>query len=158
MPHPPTEMPALSFFLGTFEGPGETRAESMFGKHALRRTIDSYLDLDDFWLFMRFRDSSSEPDFSPIRGNWQLTYDSSQRVFVALWTDNLGHWAPSTSPGWQGDTLIFVTSSVAGDNSMSVRDTFVRKSENGMLMTVDYKKDGGNWVRSIDYDLRKVAG
>jgi hypothetical protein len=151
----PGEMRDVSLFLGTFEGPGETRAESVFGKHRLRRTIESQLCLDGFWQVMRFRDTSPEANFPPIRGDWQLSYDQTKKVFIALWTDNSGHWAHMTSAGWQGDTLMFVSSGVAGER-MSVRDTFVKKSGSAMLMMVDYKMAGEDWIRSIEYDLHRV--
>ena len=153
-PRPAPEMSQLSPFVGTFACKGEAFATPMSKQHEVERTITGRMDLDGFWLFMRFEDQATEVNPAPIRGNWQLTYDAKQRSFAAVWTDNLGRWFPQTSAGWSGDTIGFTGEFPLNNQTAAVRDSFTRKSEQEMTMTVELRVDGA-WMRFLQFDCRK---
>lgn len=151
---PAPEMAQLGFFVGSFACKGETDATPMSAPHPISRTITGRMDLDDFWLFMRFEDKRTTENPTPIRGNWQLIYDAKAKNFAAVWTDNLGRWFPQTSSGWEGDTIAFTGDFVLDDKKGTVRDTFIKKSDRDMVMRVDVQTDGV-WRRFFQLDCRK---
>jgi len=153
-PVPAPEMANLAFFVGTFACDGEARATPMSTAHPMERTITGQIDLDGHWLFMRFLDRTTEDNPTPIRGNWQLTYDARAKGYVAVWTDNLGRWFPQTSAGWKGNTISFAGDFLLNEQKATVRDTFTKKSDSEMLMAVDLQK-GGEWTRFIDLNCRR---
>jgi len=154
LPRPAAEMSQLAFFAGTFACTGDAFQTPMSQPHPVERTIAGKMDLDGFWLFMRFDDKRTEANRAPIHGNWQLGYDATDKAFVALWTDNLGRWFPQRSAGWQGDTIAFAGEFSLNDRKGSVRDTFTRKSETEMIMTVDVQF-GGDWMRLLQFKCEK---
>ena len=151
---PAPEMAQLGFLVGTFACKGETDATPTSAPHPISRTITGRMDLDDFWLFMRFEDRRTTENPTPIRGNWQLIYDAKAKNFAAVWTDNLGRWFPQTSSGWEGDTIAFTGDFVLDDKKGTVRDTFIKKSDRDMVMRVDVQADGV-WRRFFQLDCRK---
>jgi hypothetical protein len=163
---PAPEMTQLAFFVGTFGCHGTSDATAMSGPHPISRTITGRMDLDGFWLFMRFEDKRTTENPMPIRGNWQIIYDAKDKNFTAIWTDNLGRWFPQTSAGWEGDTIAFTGDFVLGEKKGTVRDTFTRVGDKQMVMRVDLKADGttngatngmsnGTWRRFFQLDCRK---
>jgi len=153
-PRPAPEMAQLAFFVGTVACDGESRATPLMGPHPIKRTITGRMDLDGFWLFMRFDDDATVENPTPIRGNWQLIHDRKAANFVAIWTDNLGRWFPQTSPGWAGDTIAFTGEFLLNDRKAAVRDIFTRTGENEMKMTVQLETDG-HWAPLLDLMCRK---
>jgi Protein of unknown function (DUF1579) len=150
-PQPSPELRQLGFFVGTFRCKGEAFKTPMSEPHPVERTIAGKMDLDGFWLFMRFDDMASATNPMPIRGNWQLAHNARERNFVALWTDNLGRWFPQTSAGWEGDSIAFTGEFTLNDQKGVVRDSFTRKSEREMIMTVDIPHDG-DWMPLLKFD------
>lgn len=153
-PQPSPELRQLEFFVGTFRCKGEAFKTPMSMPHPVERTIAGKMDLDGFWLFIRFDDKDSVTNPMPIRGNWQLAYNGRERNFVALWTDNLGRWFPQTSVGWQGNSIAFTGEFTLNDQRGVVRDSFTRKSEREMIMTVDIQRDG-DWMPLLRFDCAR---
>jgi Protein of unknown function (DUF1579) len=153
-PVPAPEMAGLAFFIGTFACGGKAHATPMSTAHPMERTITGQIDLDGHWLFMRFLDKTTKDNPTPIRGNWQLTYDAKAKGYVAVWTDNLGRWFPQTSAGWNGNIISFAGDFLLNEQKATVRDTFTKKSDSEMLMAVDLQK-GGEWTRFIDLNCRR---
>ena len=153
-PQPSPELRQLEFFVGTFACKGEAFKTPMTEPHPVERTIAGKMDLDGFWLFMRFDDTASAENPMPIRGNWQLAYNARERNFVAVWTDNLGRWFPQTSTGWEGNSIAFTGEFTLNDQRGVVRDSFTRKSEREMIMTVDIRRDG-DWMPLLKFDCLK---
>jgi hypothetical protein len=155
-PQPAPEMSQLKFFAGTFKCNGHALPSTVNpgGRRPIERTITSKMDLDNFFLFMRMDDEKTSENPKPIRGNWQLTYDSRNKNFVAIWTDNLGRWFPQTSVGWEKDVIAFTGEFVLDNKKGVVRDTLTKKSEREMTFAVDLQS-GSSWVRFIELDCRK---
>jgi hypothetical protein len=157
-PQPAPEMSQLKFFVGTFKCKGDAlpSAVNPSGRRPIERTITSKMDLDDFFLFMRMDDEKTTENPSPIRGNWQLIYDGAERNFVAIWTDNLGRWFPSTSAGWKNDVITFIGRFTLNEKTGVVRDVFTKKNEQEMVMTVDLQS-GSSWVPLLELSCRRSS-
>jgi hypothetical protein len=154
LPQPAPEMSQLGFFVGTFECRGEAFSTPMSERHPIERTIAGKMDLDGHWLFVRFEDMNTQANPTPIRGNWQLTYDAKEKSFLAVWTDNLGRWFPQTSAGWKDGTIAFTGEFSLNNQKAAVRDVFTRKSEREMIMTVEIRRDG-EWMRFLEFNCAK---
>jgi hypothetical protein len=149
-PQPAPELRHLGFFVGTFQCKGEAFKTPMSEPHPDERTIAGKMDLDGFWVYVRFDDKESVANPMPIRGNWQLAYDARERNFVAVWTDNLGRWFPQTSAGWQGNSIAFTGEFTLNGRKAVVRDSFTRNSDFEMSMMVDIRRDG-DWIPLLKF-------
>jgi hypothetical protein len=156
-PQPATEMSHLGFFIGVFKCIGEALPTLTSDRHPVERTITGKMDLDGFWLFMRFEDENTKENPAPNRGNYQVIYDSSTKGFVAVWTDNRGNWFTQTSTGWKNDVITFTEEFFEGNQRKQVvRDIFTRKSETEMIQVVEIQKKGGEWTRFLELTCRKL--
>jgi hypothetical protein len=157
-PQPAPEMSQLKFFVGTFKCKGDALPSPVnpSGRRPIERTITSKMDLDDFFLFMRMDDEKTTENPRPIRGNWQLIYDGAEKNFVAIWTDNLGRWFPSTSAGWKNDVITFIGRFTLNEKTGVVRDVFTKKNEQEMVMTVDLQS-GSSWVPFLELSCRRSS-
>jgi hypothetical protein len=151
---PAPELGQLGFFVGAFACKGEAFRTPLGGPHPVERTIVGKMDLDGFWLFMRFEDKDTDANPMPVRGNWQLAYDARVKTFVALWTDNLGRWFPQVSTGWDRDAIAFTGEFSLNGQKGVVRDTFSKTSERSMTMTVEIQRDGA-WMRFLEFSCDK---
>jgi len=149
-------MQDLDFFIGIFQGTGATSPALMGNSFPVERKVTGKMDLNGFWLSMRFEDKVTVENPNPITGNWQLGYDLSNKQFIGLWTDNLGRWFEQTSKGWNNNMIVFTGGYQVNNEMITVRDSF-EKSEWAMRLIVELKKGTNDWVTFLDIDLQKIA-
>lgn len=66
-----------------------------------------------------------------------------------LWTgsiDNMGSYATSQSPGWQGDKLVFTGPMHGGGTTTTARDIFTKAGKNEMHHESEME-DKGKWTK-----------
>lgn len=69
-------------------------------------TNDATVGADGYWLVDRF--TIHKTSWSPQRtGEDRMTYDPGAKVWVDVQYDDLGGYNVSTSPGWQGNTIVW---------------------------------------------------
>jgi hypothetical protein len=125
MPKPAPEMAKIDFFQGSWTCNGKVNASPMGPAGTLTSTADIRQDLGGFWQSGSIK--GTMPNMPPFEGMFHTTYDPAAKQYVMFWVDNMGGWARSTSPGWQGDKMVYLgDSNMPGQKPMKNRDTFMR--------------------------------
>src|SRR6185369_8425303 len=84
-------------------------------------------DLGGMWLSGMAQEAATKENPHAYEAMVHMTYDTAAKNFLTIWVDNLGGWASQTSPGWDGDKMVWLgDGSMAGKKLVS-RDTFTKK-------------------------------
>jgi hypothetical protein len=153
-PKPAPEMKQLDFFMGTWKCDGQMKATPMGGEHPMKTTATGKSDLDGFWVNVRVEEKKSKESPTPIKGNFQMTYDATGKKFHGLWNDNYGGWGNATSPGWEGDKISFTGDMYGMGQKMGSRDSFTKKSDKEMVHTGEMQM-GGKWMVLMEETCKK---
>jgi hypothetical protein len=153
-PKPAPEMSQLKFFDGSWTCEG-TMSPSPFGPGGkMKSTVRSQADLGGFWQSGVVKGTS--PGMPPFEGRFNMTYDPMAKRHVMLWVDNMGGWAHSTAPGWEGDKIVFSGDSFMSGKKFATRDTFAKGAGGTMRHTSDMQMDG-KWAPLGDETCKKAG-
>lgn len=122
VPIPKPDFSSMNFYLGTWQC-----TQPLRGKTRPETDVFSMSE-DGMWMI----DRSTAPPFDqyrtvPQNGVTAMTYDPTVKQWVQVYTDNLGGYGISSSPGWQGNTITWNTTGLDGtkitDVATKVSDT-----------------------------------
>src|SRR5258707_8117965 len=154
MPKPAPEMVQLKFFEGNWTCTG-TMSASPFGPGGkMTSTVRTHSDLGGFWESGVVKGTS--PGMPPFEGMFHMTYDPAAKHHVMFWVDNMGGWAQSTAPGWEGDTIVFSGDSYMGGKKFTTRDNFAKAAGGAMKHTSEMQADG-KWTQTFEETCKKAA-
>jgi len=151
---PASEMSQLKFFDGSWSCSGEMMPAPGAPAVKTRSSVKSHSDLSGFWQSGIVK--SSAVGMPPFEGMFHMTYDTAGKQFLMLWVDNMGGWSQETSPGWEGDKIVFTGEGVMNGQKMGARDTFTRNAD-GSLKHVPELQSGGNWMPAGEETCKKAA-
>jgi hypothetical protein len=143
-PRPSAEIAQLKFFEGKWNCAGQMNASAFGPAHKTKASVMTHSDLDGFWVSGMVSGVKSAEDPLPIKGMFHQTWDTAGKQYLMLWVDNFGGWANETSPGWEGEKIVWTGEGWAGGAKMQTRDTFTKKGPqlvHGMEMNVS-----GQWT------------
>ncbi|HUG53227.1 MAG TPA: DUF1579 family protein [Vicinamibacteria bacterium] len=153
MPKPAPEMAQLQPFEGSWTCEG-TMAASPFGPGGKSTsTVKARSTLGGFWQEGVIK--GTMPGMPPFEGMFHTTYDPAAKRYVMLWVDNMGAWAQSTAPGWEGDKMVFAGDSYMAGQKVASRDIFTKGS--GTFKHVGELQMDGRWVPLFDETCRKTG-
>jgi hypothetical protein len=151
-PRPAAQMAQLELFGGSWSCDG-TMAASPFGRAGkMTSTVRAQMDLGGFWQSGVVKGTS--PGMPPMEGQFHMTYDTAGKRYLMLWIDNMGGWAQSTSPGWDGETIVFTGESFMAGKRYTTRDTFANGPEGAMRHSWDVQGDS-KWLPVGEETCRK---
>ena len=81
----------------------------------------------------------------PIKGHGHVGFDTAAKKFVALGVDNVGGWITETSPGWEGDKIVWTGEGSVLGQKIGFRETFTKKSDKELVWTAEMKM-AKDWV------------
>jgi len=155
-PKPAPEMSQLKYFAGSWTCSGDAPA-SIFGPaHKTKTSIMIKSDLDGFWYAGMVAEMKTESNTQPVKGMIHLGYDAKGKQYVMVWVDNFGSWATETSPGWQGDTMIWNGDQMGLGEKATSRDTFAKKSDTEFTHKFDLNMKG-QWSPVLDETCKKAG-
>jgi hypothetical protein len=153
MPKPAPEMAQLRFFDGNWTCAG-TMSPSPFGPGGkMTSTVRTHSDLGGFWESGVVKGTSPG---MPFEGMFHITWDPEAKHHVMFWVDNMGGWAQSTAPGWEGDKIVFTGDSYMAGKKFPARDSFAKVSGGAMKHTSEMQADG-KWALTGDETCHKAA-
>ena len=113
--------------------------------------------LDDSWLIYRIDQLKG-----PLKGKQTLigssTWDANAKVHVRRDMNIGGSRLDLTSPGWDGDKLIYTGYMVTGDEKLPVKHTFTKKGSAAYDSALSVIDADGNPMRWEEESCRKVSG
>jgi hypothetical protein len=128
-PEPSLDPDQLDFFLGRWHGKGTFFATPWWSEKPIEMTTEVTRELGDNWYLTRTAELASADNPNPLTAIYIWGYDAASQQFVAYWFDSRGGRATQTSPGWEGDTLIFNGEMTSGGYTFPLRDTFVKHGD-----------------------------
>jgi hypothetical protein len=148
MPKPAPEMAQLKYFAGTWSCEGDVPAGPMGPSHKSHSTVSIHSDLGGHWYSGTVHETKTAGNPSPMSGIFHETYDAANKQFLLMWVDNTGSWSTETSPGWDGDKIVYTGEGVMGGQKIPGRDTFVKKGEPELIHTAEMSM-AGEWTTMV---------
>jgi hypothetical protein len=144
-PRPAAEMSNLKAFDGSWTCEGKSEASPFGPAGTMKGTVKSQADLGGFWQTGHIKSTMAGMPGS-VEGMFHMTYDAGTKQYVLLWVDNMGAYSHETSPGWQGDKIVFTGDMSMGGKKMTVRDTFTKDAGGTSLTHAWEGQIDGKWT------------
>jgi hypothetical protein len=154
-PKPAAEMANLQVFDGSWTCKGTAHPGPMGPGGALESTVTSRTDLNGFWQSGTVKSTGAGMP-GTMEGMFRMTYDPGAKRYVLLWVDNMGAWSEASSPGWDGDKLVFTGEGTMGGQKMQMRDTFVKAADGSLKHEWEGQLEG-KWTPMGSETCRKAA-
>jgi hypothetical protein len=156
---PAPELDTLKVFLGRWRCDGKAFAGPLTpAEHGVSATAEGKLEADRFWQSFSYeeRKTKDRPGFK-LQGFWG--YDQGSKRFVRAAIGNHGEWDTASSPGWEGDKLIW-SGELSGDLSgqpgrLPFRHTFTKKGDRAWTHLLEVRLPDGKWVAAEEVSCKK---
>jgi hypothetical protein len=102
--------------------------------------------LDGFWLEVRYDESKTAANPVPLSSISEWGFDEVRQTLTATTVDNTSGIVTQSSPGWQGDKLVFDGTADRFARQFQARDTFVRRGESQLLHTLEANVNE-SWIK-----------
>lgn len=153
-PKPAPELDKVKYFAGSWSCSGDAPASPFGPAHKTQGSTVMKLDLDGFWYTGMVTETKTPSNPRPVKGMMHVGYDQSAKQYVMVWVDNFGSWASETSPGWQGETLVFSGEQKVMGEKATARDTLVRKSDREYTHKFELEMKG-KWNTIVEETCRR---
>ena len=140
-PAPAAEMANLKVFDGRWTCEGKVLPTPMGPGGAMTSTVDGHSDLGGFWQSGSVKSSGAGMP-GTMEGMFHMTYEPGAKQYVLLWVDNMGGFSKASSPGWDGDKLVFTGEGAMSGMTMQVRDTFTKGADGSLRHDWEAQVDG----------------
>jgi hypothetical protein len=98
----------------------------------------------------------------PVKGNQTLigatTWDANAKLHVRRDMNIGGSRMDVTSPGWEGDKLVYTGTMITGDDKLTVKHTFTRKGDAAYDAVVVMSGPGGEPMMWEEESCKRVVG
>jgi hypothetical protein len=124
----PDSLSAERWFVGTWICKGTQHASPMGPAAEFTDRFSFRMALGGSWLIYHIDQLKG-----PVKGNQTLigsvTWDANAKVHVRRDMNIGGSRVDVTTPGWDGDKLVFTGYMIAGDEKLPVKQTFTKKGD-----------------------------
>ncbi len=97
--------------------------------------------------------------FGPMLGHGIVWYDESKKAFQGMWCDNGGPTCMSSGDGnWDGDKLVFLGEMPIGAQTIPVRQTYSKFTENSFEWSMETADGQGNWKPEMSLKYQRASG
>ena len=147
VPAAPRELEQLKPFLGAANCKGQVE-ESPFGPaHDTVGTMGGHKDPSGFWVLIHYAEKKTKENPAASSADERWGYDPGAKKYVALLSDSMGGYGMATSPGWDGDALVWTGEVTMNGQKLPFRQTFTKE------------KDGISelWEMQIDGQWKKLT-
>jgi hypothetical protein len=156
IPQPAAQLADLTFFTGVWDADGTFFATPFSAQKPIQMRITVEPEHRGFWVRTRAAELPSHDNPNPLSATYLWGFDPQEDRFIAEWFDSNGGRASQTSPGWNGDLLVFNGQMTAGGFTFALRDTFTRRGDNEYhhLGEVDL---GQGWIPVDEENARRAS-
>ncbi|MFL5307139.1 MAG: DUF1579 family protein [Polyangia bacterium] len=144
-PKPATELDQLKVFEGSWRCDGKQPAGPFGPEQEYKSSFKGKKDIDNFWIAIEYDQKKSKAHPMPIKARGFLGYDPAAKKYVTIGADNTGGWISESSPGWEGDKLVFSGDGSMGGQKVSFRETYTKKGEKELTWSGEMKM-GKDWI------------
>ncbi|MEO6326762.1 MAG: DUF1579 family protein [Thermoanaerobaculia bacterium] len=157
-PAPAAELAQLKYMAGSWSCSGKAEETPMGPAHATAGKASIRLDVGGFWYAVRYEETKTKENPTPVRVGGFWGYDAFQKKFVAGSVDSTGGFANQASPGWEEDRLVFVGDMMGmGPNKVPARDTFTKKGANELTHVFELSMVEGHWTKVVEETCKRAG-
>jgi hypothetical protein len=135
----------LGFLARNFDCKGIAYASPMAPEHPTQATVTAAWTLGGYWAGFTYAEKKTAQNPMPFAVRGVMGYDPQAKKLVMGSADNMGGYTSAASDGWNGDALVFVGPWHMGTQTVSGRDTFMKKSATEMTHKAEIEADG-KWM------------
>jgi hypothetical protein len=152
---PPSELDQLKFLLGKWRCEGKQFASPIFGpEHSFKALAENKADLDGFWDQFTYEEKKSKEHHGfKVHGLWGWDQAGKHMVRAGASTD--GNWDSATSPGLEGDQMVWTGEFSGPTGRLSFKHTFTKKSDKEWGHTLEIKDPTGKWTPTEDVTCKR---
>jgi hypothetical protein len=145
-PRRPTELAELRAFLLSASCRGQTEASPAGPAHETVGQASGSMSQSGFWLQLRYVEKKTRDNPLATSSEERWGYDPGLKKFVALLWDSFGGYGMGTSPGWEGDSLIWTGEMSMNGQKLPYRQTFTREKGGAITETWEMQTNGA-WAK-----------
>jgi hypothetical protein len=155
-PKPAPELSPVKYFAGTWACTGNAPASPMGPAHKTESNVTFKSDLNGFWYTAVIAEKKTAENPHPVKVMGNLGFDTKGKQILAFFVDSFGGWSTETSPGWQGDRMVWTGDQVMMGEKGGARDTFVKKGDGEFTHKFEISmKD--QWSVIVDETCKKAG-
>lgn len=154
-PKPAPELDQLKFLMGKWRCDGKQFANPMFGpEHAFKATAENKADVDGFWNQFTYEEKKSKEHHGfKVHGLWG--WDQGGKHLVRTGVTNMGDIDMATSPGLEGDKIVWTGDFSGPMGRMAFRHTFTKKSDKEWGHLLEIKDPTGKFAPSEEVSCKR---
>jgi hypothetical protein len=155
VPRPPPELEQLKPFIWSANCTGQDE-ESPFGPaHKTVGTAGGRKDPSGFWVLIHYQEKKTRENPAAVGADERWGYDPGAKKFVALVSDSMGGYGMATSPGWEGDDLVWTGDMYMNGQKTGYRQTFTRAKDGSISEMFEMQMDG-QWKKLSSGSCKKA--
>src|SRR5262245_61174529 len=147
---PPPQLEALDYFVGVWVCNGQLEASPEGPARKIKGTMICRWELGKFYLGVAEDDEQllEHPRRRQSRAYWG--YDTGAKQFTCAVFFFGGGRIIGTSPGWKGNTLTFSGDMMVGNETVPMRHSLIRRSDQELTIRVDIVGPDGQLTRRLE--------
>jgi hypothetical protein len=120
---------ATKYFIGSWSCDGKMPAGPWGPEAKMTSKLGFKMDMNNFWMILDGEQKSmgAQPMTMSFRGN--NSYDPSTKKLMRMDYDSMGGIMHMSSPGWEGNKLVFSGEGMMMGQKMKIRHTMTKKSD-----------------------------
>ena len=152
MPAPPEELSAEKWFVGSWACEGTQHASPAGPEMKYSDSIVFKMDMSGFWL--HYTGDYTKPKKMPWLSG-AATWDAGMKKHVRFDAMMGGGWAMVTSPGWEGDKIVFDGDQSMMGKKMKFRHTITKQGDAAFTGVIELGGPDGKLMTFIDESCKK---
>jgi hypothetical protein len=154
-PKPAAELDQMKIFLGKWKCDGKAFASPMSPtEHGLKATAEGKLEVDNFWQSFTYEEKKTkEHPGLKVHGFWG--FDQGAKRFVRAAVGNHGEWDTASSPGWEGDNLIWTGELSGPMGRIAFHHRFTKKGDKEWVHFLEIRTPDGKWIPAEEVTCKK---
>jgi hypothetical protein len=159
---PPKPAPELvdasKYFIGNWKCEGTQPAGPWGPGGKATSNVKFKMDMGNFFMVIDgdMKTDSKPPMKMTFKG--MNGYDPTTKKMMRTDWDSTGGMATLTSPGWEGDKMVFTGETVMMGQKMKLRHTMTKKSDTEMTSAFETTGPDGKWISMGDDTCKKAGG
>jgi hypothetical protein len=145
----------FKFFLGKWKCDGKAFASPMSPtEHGLKATAEGKMEVDNFWQSFAYEEKKTkEHPGLKVKGFWG--FDQGAKRFVRAAVANHGEWDTASSPGWEGDNLIWTGELSGAMGRIAFHHRFTKKGDKEWVHFLEIRTPDGKWIPAEEVTCKK---
>jgi hypothetical protein len=154
-PRAAPELESLRFLMGKWRCDGKQFASATFGpEHAFKALAENKSTVDGAWDEFLYEEKASKEHVGvKVHGLWG--WEAASRRLVRATVSSDGTWDSATSPGIEGDKVVWTGDFATAVGKVPFRHTFTKKSDKEWAHALEMKDAAGRWIATSEVVCRR---